>query len=177
MRPSTLPLILLLFPVAAFGQTATNDSQTLQSLLAEVRQLRQDLRNANAAAQRAQILIYRLSAQETATAHVSQRLDDAKERLAQMDVERKRSTAQVKQYEDMRERIESPQERKQFDEVLSQLKGQIEASVLQEQELQSKQTELEEQLRTEQAKLGRLQDELDRLDRMLEDSSRGAKQQ
>src|SRR5262249_2472826 len=138
--------------------------QTLQALLAEVHQLRQDLRSANAAAQRAQILIYRLSAQEAATGRVSQRLDEVKERLAQMEAERKQNAAQIKQYEDMKERIENPQERKQFDEVISTQKARIESSALQEQELQSRQTQLEEELRTEQAKLGRLQDELDRLD-------------
>ena len=178
MRPSTFfAVTLLLFPVAALGQTATNDSQTLQALLAEVRQLRQDLRTSNLAAQRAQILIYRLNAQEAATARVSQRLDEVKERLAQTDVERKQNGTQMKQYEDMKERTENPQELKQFDEVISVLKARIESSAPQEQELQSKQTELEEELRTEQAKLGRLQDELDRLDKALEDSSRQSTKQ
>ena len=47
-----------------------------------------------------------------------------------------------------------------------------------EQETQPRLMEAEEQLRIEQAKLGRLQDELERLDKALEDSSRqGSKQQ
>ena len=42
-RVPFLTLGLLLIPGSAFGQTASSDSQTLQALLHEVRQLRQDL--------------------------------------------------------------------------------------------------------------------------------------
>lgn len=177
MRQSFLALVLVLFPAAALGQTATNDSQTLQALLAEVRQLRQDLRTATLAAQRAQILIYRLNAQEAAVVRVSQRLEDMRVRLDQMEAGRKHDANQIKKFEDAKEHLENPSERRNLDDIISNLKASIESMTSEEQELQSRKSELEEEFRTEQAKLGRLQDELDRLDRMLEDSSRGAKQQ
>jgi hypothetical protein len=63
MNRSSLFLSLLLSSTACFGQTTTGDSQTLQALLSEVRQLRQDLQITTIAAQRAQILIYRLQGQ------------------------------------------------------------------------------------------------------------------
>jgi hypothetical protein len=57
-RLSLLPLTLL-FSTAAFAQTNSNDSDTLKSLLSEVRLLRHDLQTTTVAAQRAQILVYR----------------------------------------------------------------------------------------------------------------------
>ena len=59
-------LIILAFamPRVTFGQAASSDSQTLQALLNEVRELRQDLRVSLAKVQSAQILVSRLQIQE-----------------------------------------------------------------------------------------------------------------
>src|SRR5215831_15721504 len=81
-RPIFLALSLLLFSSTAFGQAAPNDSQTLQSLLTEVRQLRQDVQTAALAARRGQILIYRLHAQQAVVDHLSERLEGTKTELA-----------------------------------------------------------------------------------------------
>ena len=83
LRPAILALSLLLFSSPALGQTTPTDSQTLQELLAEIRQLRQDLQTSAIAARRAQILIYRLHVQEAASAHASQRVDEAKSSIEQ----------------------------------------------------------------------------------------------
>ncbi len=96
-RSSLFVLGLLLLSTACFGQTTPGDSQTLQALLSEVRQLRQDLQTTTIAAQRAQILIYRLQGQEAAVARASQRLDEAREKLARIQDERKHVATDVKQ--------------------------------------------------------------------------------
>src|SRR5207249_5887194 len=79
-----LVLGFLSFSTTCFGQTTTGDSQRLQALLSEIRLLRQDLQTTTIAAQRAQILIYRLQGQEAAVARASQRLDDARDKLARI---------------------------------------------------------------------------------------------
>jgi hypothetical protein len=99
-RSSLLALGLLLFSAPCFAQLAPSDSQTLQALLSEVRQMRQDLRTTTIAAQRSQILIYRLQGQEASVARASQRLDEAREKLARTQDERKHVVAEVKQVED-----------------------------------------------------------------------------
>jgi len=71
----------MLVPAPVFGQSTSTDSQTLQALLAEVRKLRHDLQSTTIAAQRAQILLYRLQGQEAAVARASQKLDDSRARL------------------------------------------------------------------------------------------------
>jgi hypothetical protein len=166
-RLAFLAIGLLLFSPTAFGQTASPESQTLQALLTEVHQLRQDLQTAAAAARKAQILIYRLHVQETAVARASQRLDQATSALDQFQAQRKWQALQIKRYEDMRGRAENPDARKQFDDAISDLKAQMDAWVPEEQEAQAKELGFAEQLRMEQAKLDQLQNELDQLDRAV----------
>jgi len=143
----------------------------MQALLAEVHQLRQDLQTAAMGARRAQILIHRLYVQEAIVARASQRLDEAKSELAQFEARKKWEALQIKEYEDRRDRAENPAERKQLDNLISNLKSQLEAWNPQEQEAQAKEIELQEQWRVEQAKLDQLQDELDRLDRTVMSAS------
>src|SRR5436309_6175159 len=107
-RSSLFVLGLLLLSTACFGQTTPADSQTLQALLSEVRQLRQDLQTTTIAAQRAQILIYRLQGQEAAVARASQRLDEAREKLARSQDDRKHVAADVKRFEDSLSSSENP---------------------------------------------------------------------
>ena len=171
MRQSILFMLsLLLFPAAAFSQTAPTDSQTWQALLAEVRQLRHDLRTATVAAQRAQILIYRVQSQEAVVGRIQQRIDDHHSKLAQIQAEQKSWLANTKRFEELRGGTDNPIERKEIEDALAHLKASLEASASNEQEIQIKLTEAEDQLRIEQAKLGRLQDDLDRLDKALEKS-------
>lgn len=174
-RPTFFALsLLLLFPAAVFAQAPSTDSQTLQALLAEVRLLRQDLRSSTLAAQRAQILIFRVQAEEMAVQRAHQRLEDATSRRAQLEEKRKPYEAQLKWYEKTREHLENSAEQRKYDDEIAQMKAQIDLYASAEQEMQSKEVELREQLRTEEAKLGRLQDELDRLDKVLENSSAGS---
>lgn len=167
LRPALLALGLGLFPSTASAQTASTDSQTLQALLTEVHQLRQDLQTAATAARRAQILIYRLYAQEATVERASQRFDEAKSALDQFQSQKKWQALQIKEYEDQRDRAENPTQRKQWDDLISNLKSQTEAVAPMEQEAQTKEIELEQQFRIERAKLDQLQNELDQLDRAV----------
>jgi chromosome segregation ATPase len=172
-RSCLLILGLLLISVPVFGQSPSTDSQTLQALLAEVRQLRHDLQTTTAAAQRAQILIYRVQAQESVVRRMQERVDDARSRLAQIRYEQKGRAATIKQIEEMRGRTETPAtEQKQLEDSLTQLKARLEADANKEQETQATLTDAEDQLRMEQAKLGGLQDQLDRLEKELENLNR-----
>src|SRR5271165_7282724 len=95
-----LPLFvlgLLLSSTACFGQTTPGDSQTLQALLSEVRQLRQDLQTTTIAAQRAQILLYRLQGQEAAVARASQRFEEVREKVAAIQDQREHVATNIKE--------------------------------------------------------------------------------
>jgi chromosome segregation ATPase len=172
-RSLLLVLGFLLFSTACFGQTTPADSQTLQALLAEVRQLRQDLQTTTIAAQRVQILIYRSQGQAAAVARASQRLVDARAKLAETQSDRKKLAADIRQYEDFISHTEnSPAQRKEIEDVLPQLKTKLESLETEEQQRQTKEIEAEQQLRTEEVGLSELHDQLDRLDKALENASR-----
>jgi chromosome segregation ATPase len=165
-----LPISLLL-STTAFAQTNSDDSGTLKSLLSEVRLLRQDLRTTTVAAQRAQILVYRAQAQESLVRRLQERVDDTRSKLAQIQSEQRNRAASIKQIEEKRSQSEtSAAEQKELEGVLAQLKPRFDADANSEQETQAKLMESEEQMRVEQAKLGGLQDQLDRLEKQLENS-------
>ena len=172
-RSSFLMLAFLLFSTPSFGQTAPNDSQTLQALLSEVRQLRQDLQTTVIAAQRTQILLYRLQGQEAAVARASQRLEEAREMLAGAQSQRKNLATEIKQHEAFISNTENPlTQRKEFENRLSEDRARLELFESQEQQEQTRELEAEQQLRTEESRLSDLRDQLDQLDKTLENAGR-----
>jgi chromosome segregation ATPase len=172
--PMLLAVCVLFLAGAAAGQTSPSDSQSLQAILAEIRQLRQDLRSATVAAQRAQILIFRLQGEEAAVRRLQDRVDSARSRLSQTQYEAKRLATEAKRNEDELNNTDDPKKQKELEEVIARFKAGLEAQTNSEQETQARLSESEDQLRVEQAKLGRLQDELDRLDKSLQEAARGA---
>src|SRR5882757_4760053 len=131
MRRST-PLIitmLVICAVSAFSQAAIrSDSQTLQAILAELRQLRHDLQTTNAMAARAQIALYRLQREDDAVARASQRVSDVRTKDIQQDkaVANRSDTSQNSQQE--------------FEEiVLPRLKSELELLQKQEQQARAEQ--------------------------------------
>src|SRR6267143_3370806 len=174
-RSCLLILGLLLIAAPVLGQSASTDSQTLPALLTEVRQLRHDLQTTTLAAQRAQILLYRLQTQEAIVARAVQRLDDARARLTEIQAARVRLASDIKQHEEFISHADnSPGERKQIEDLLPRLKTNLTSLESEEQQRQTRQMEAEDQLRQERAKLSGLQDQLDRLEKTLESSSQQA---
>ena len=120
-----------------------------------------------------QIALYRLQRQEAAVARATQSLTDARSRLANVVSNRNKLAAHIQEVEAIEKRSQNPEERTHYDEdVLPGLKSQLEALGIEEQQAQTRETESEEQLRTEQAKLDAVHDLLDRLDNSLEEIGR-----
>ena len=157
LRISSVALVFLFFVPAAPCQKVDRQSEPLQALLSEIRQLRQDLQVAAIAARRAQIVIYRLHEQEMAVERATERLENAKSELAQIQVQHKYNAENLKRLEENKDRFENEQERKQYTDEMSNIKDREEA--------------LQEQVKIEQAKLQQLQDQLDRLDKDLENAA------
>jgi chromosome segregation ATPase len=170
-RAWLLILGLSLLTPSTLAQTAPTDSQTLQALLAELRGLRQDLRTTTIASQRAQILVYRLQAQESVVRRLQERIDDSRSKLAQTQSEEKRLTTRLKHAEESVGHADDPAQEKEIEQLIASLKTGAEAQANIEQEQLAKLTEGEQQLRIERAKLGELEDQLDRLEKGLENIS------
>jgi len=163
---------LLLASTFSVGQTTPTDSQTLQALLGEVRQLRKDLQTTTVASQRVQILLYRMQLQQSAVARTQRRLDDVDGKLAEAHAGVRRFTSETERAETGLNDSQNLASRREVEAMLVRLKAELESQKAAEQELETKEAEAVQQLRSEEAKLVALQDQFDQLDKILEQSSR-----
>jgi chromosome segregation ATPase len=169
MHRTLLLLGALWLTPAALAQSPSTDS-TLQALLNEVRLLRQQLEAHNAAGQRTQILFFRIQTQQAAVTRASQRVDDARGKLADTQEARRKLEGEAKAVQDNLEHADNPADRKNFENMISYFKRHSEELNEEEQQRQAKVSEAEEQLRAERAKLDDLDARLDELERELQHS-------
>ena len=166
-RIAFFALGFLLLSPATHSQNASPESPTMQALLAEVHQLRQDLQTSAIAARKAQIVIYRLHVQEAIVERTAGRLENAKSAVEQVQTQKKYEELENKNYEAMKDGFNDEQ-RKQFEAARARYRAQMEALDSQEQDARTRELELEQEFGIEQAKMARLEDELDRLDKAVE---------
>lgn len=170
MRPRSVVafIALLISAGTSAAQTKSTDSQTLESILEEVRQLRQDLRTVTEAAKKAQILVYRVQMQEGVVRRWQDRVDDTRSKITQIQHEEKRLMTNARQMAESQDRDDNSKGKEEIEPVLAHIKSELETQSNLEQEAQAKLLETEEQLRIEGAKLSALQSELDQLDKKLQ---------
>ena len=160
--------LALIFVTAAPAQTASPETQALQALVAEIRLLRQDLGATTIATQRVQIVLYRLQMQTTLVTRAASRLDDARSSLGNVQADKKNTTVRLQLMEEAIQSMQNPVERKNTEGMVTLTKSAVERLAADEQRLQAREIDAETQLRAEQAKLADLQDQLDRLDKLLD---------
>jgi chromosome segregation ATPase len=160
-------LTLLLISVAAVAQPASPESQMTQTMFAEIRQLRSDLQTTAATIQRVQIVMYRLQSEATVLDRATQRLDQARAACHQAQTQQKVLASQIDQAETRKRTSQNPVEQKAAEEMLSDLKSSVEMLATEEQQRQIERADAENQFRAEQVKMSDLQDQLDKLDRVL----------
>jgi DNA repair exonuclease SbcCD ATPase subunit len=161
-------LILFVFgiPAASLAQAPASDSQTLQALLTEVRELRQDLRVSLARIQSAQILLSRLQTQQAAVTRASERLSDARSKLTDAQDHQKHVAIDLKRLEEALSAEENLVRQKELRDTIDHLKSEVEDST-EVQQRQATEIEAEQQMRAEQDKLTVLETQLDELVRKL----------
>jgi chromosome segregation ATPase len=170
-RLSFLPLVFLLVSTPALGQTTSNDSQVLQALLTEVRQLRQDFEASTLVTQKMQVLLYRLQIQNTTVARLSRSIEDANVEVSQVEDERTKLATDIKQHEEfISNTANASGDRKALEDALPGLKEKLLSLDNQLQQAQEKESAAQEHLRSEQAKLDRLEADFDRLEKNFETS-------
>ena len=170
-------LLILLFagiPSATLGQATASDAQTLQALLTEVRELRRDLRASLARIQVVQILLSRLQTQQAVVTRASDRLNDARSRLADAQNHQKDVRTNLKRLEDALSAEQNSEQQKELRDRINNAKSELEESTYIEP-YQSAEAEADQQLRIEQEKLSALETQLDDLtgDQGKPDEQRG----
>jgi len=173
MRRFCLLLCTALISTVAVAQSNVTDSQNLRALLDEVRQLRRDLQTTTVAAQRVQIVLYRLQLQDAAVTRAAKVVEDARVKVAALADDHAHVAASLEQGEEQRTRTQDAHERKVIeDEVLPQFKRRLEQVANDEQQWQGKLNEADTQLKLEQAKSDALRALLDQLDQALQNVGR-----
>jgi len=167
MRRTLCILSLLLASAYAFGQTASSDSQTLQSLLSEVRGLRQDLQVSLNRAQSMQIVLARFQMQEGVVAHASDHFNDARQRLLDSHLHQKESALELKRLEDEIGNAQNPQQQADFQDRMKHVQSDLEVAGNMAQQQETNEAQAERQLRDEKDKLSAIEGQLDELIRNM----------
>lgn len=152
------------------AQSKPADTDSLQSLVKEIRLLREELVTTTAAAQRVQIVLYRLQGQQAAVQKAGEKYDTYRERVSDTEGQIKKFSDELQQVEEHLNRTQSETERKELQEqVLPHLKRELDRLRHVEEQQRVAESQAEGQLHAEQAKLSDLENFLDRLDKSLAD--------
>lgn len=167
---------LALFAVSS-GLCQTPDKpDVLQSLLAEVHQLRQNIEAMTVASQRVQIALYSLQMQDAAVARATLRFDGIHDRCVAVEAARQKLTSEIQSAEtELASGSLSHEASAQTQAALSEMKRQVESRSADTQTCQSMEAEASSGLRREQATLSDLQERIQRLDKALEKLAGGDK--
>ena len=139
----------------------SSDSLTLQTLLQELRELRQDMQGIAILAQRVQLLLYRTQLQEEVRKRAAERHDQAKMAVKQLEQEVSQAAQNVKTVQ-----IEAKYPGSEAQ--IGYFKNQLETLILMESQNRTEELSAGLDLKTEQAKLSDLQHQLARLEQQLE---------
>jgi len=153
-----------------FSQTA--DTALTQTLITEIRALRQEIEATTVTAQRVQIALFRLQSQTALLAGAQQRLDAARTRVLETQSNRRHVAEQVQRLESDSRTVQDPQQKREIEGALHGMKMEGESLATEEGQRHSIEADAESQFRAEQAKLSDLQSLLDRLDKALDEIAR-----
>jgi len=178
MRKTVLAAMLFV-GLQALSQTPAKESDTLQSLLLEVRQLRQNIEAITAASQRVQIAISGMQLQDATVARSSQRLDEIRNKCAAVELSRQHTAFEIQRFENALSPGATPgrevpeREMKDAQSRIEELKSGLAAQAAEVETCQAREAEATNQLRNDQAVLSDLRGRIEQLDKAL--SSPGAK--
>ncbi len=161
-----LVYLFLLVSTSAFAQSS--DAQTLQAILQELRQLRQDLQGTTAVAQRVQILLYRLQLQDDVIKKATQRHDQTAAKVNDAERFRTEATNGQKKAEEKLASLRDQNQRPAVEAEVTEMKRRVDMWSQEESGLRAAEIEAASDLKGEQAKIADLQQRLDQLEHQLE---------
>lgn len=155
-------------PASSTPVAASPEAQLLRALLDEVRQLRATIQRTNLSLHRAQMLTERLARQQNRVDGLAEEIEQVRIQIRQ-SVDPSRDEEELKEMEAEIGQTADPQTRAQLTQSYNDLKRTIarqrELARAEADRQQVRQAQLENTLRTEQAKLAEIQDQLDAIDR------------
>lgn len=157
---------VMLFMVAtspSFAQTAHSDSQTLDAILAELKEIHHELRSTQAM----QTLLAELGAKQSVVNQAVERVDRERSNLIQIQADQGRTSGELVRAQDKLDHSSDPTEQKQLNEEVGRLKTNISTFKIQEQARHSAVDESQQRLRDSQDALQEVQEQLDAMTKKL----------
>jgi DNA repair exonuclease SbcCD ATPase subunit len=149
----------------AFAQKPDSpDSQTMQALLSEVRQLRAAIERAMSLQPRIQITLERMQVEQRRIEQLSKPLEDVRRQLG----DHARFAGQQAAVEAQLFAEQDPNRRRQLEDTVKAIKAEAERRSVEDVQLRAGESELLSALQAEQAKMNELSDRLDKMDQSLE---------
>ena len=166
-------LLIVGFPLFAFGQQtgttdASPDKATLQALLTEVWQLRFALERSTSVVPRIQLAFQRLQLQQDRVDRLSRQLHESHAQTAVIVDRKTHMAAALQQFEVRISQEQDLTRRKGLELDMKGLAVELDQQTLHEQQEQAQEIQFSGQLQTEQAKLNELSDQLNELDKKLQ---------
>ena len=147
---------IMLSAAPGFAQTSQTDSQTLQAILTEVRAIHNDVR----LSQTTQLLLTELEIQQTTVNRATQRRDDFRSRLSEVQASQKEVVEKLARFQESSDPGTTPVEKKDFADFKQELEHSLEGLKSQELQRSNDLQEAESSLRKEQATLDNIQVQL-----------------
>jgi len=165
-----LVLISLMLSVFATAQQppGPSDTQILQQLVAEVRQLRLALERTNSVNSRLQITLQRIQVQQKQVNRISGQLESLHNGIVRSEAERGQASSNLADLESRIEQEQNPNTQKTLQGEQKYMKAAAEQKARVVQDERTREAELTSALQAEQAKLSELQTRLDSLEKLIE---------
>jgi chromosome segregation ATPase len=165
-----LALLCFVSPTSAQAQTnkpadsAQGDrDQTLKQLLTEVRELRLAVQRATFNNTRFQMLIERVRIQQAHVDALSRQLENVHSQAAEMKATKPQMEQQIKEAEDLLDRTPDPNAHAELDSRIKSGKANVARLTQEDERLRNRETALDTELQSAQAKLNELNGQLDAL--------------
>ena len=172
MRPILCCFILCCLPSISAGQQpscpdATAEKATIQTLLAEVRQLRLAVERSASLMPRMQLALTRYQRQQELVDRVDAQLESFRSMMKAHASNKESMAAEIKEIESQPTQLD-PVQRSQQEGRKKAIAYELEQQTLREQQERVQELELSTLLQAEKAKLNDLSDQLNALDRKLQ---------
>jgi predicted nucleic acid-binding Zn-ribbon protein len=169
-RLITLFILCFISSISAKAQSTKqpDDNRAFQSLMNEVRLLRQTLQRTGLNAYRSQIIVERLRAHAEKSERLSRMLEDIRNEIEKIEMTIPRMVEQDKILESQVEQEPDLKKRARLEFEIKNIKQNIEHYKQRLERQRERELQLSTQLRAEQTKLGELESRLDGLEREIE---------
>lgn len=144
------------------------DTQILQQLVAEVRQLRLALERTNSVNSRLQITLQRIQLQQNQINRISSQLESVRSEILRSEAEQGQASSNLADLESRIEQEQNPNTQKTLQEEQKYMKAFAEQKARVVQDERTREAELASSLQEEQGKLSELQTQLDSLEKLIE---------